>query len=98
MGLLESAISRAQNIFVYEGINDPARLAAAYAFGITRNHPFFDGNKRAAFAAIGLFLGKNGFRFTAQQNDAIRVLNALAAGTLSEEELATWIQRHLEAC
>ena len=98
MGLLESAISRAQNIFVYEGINDPARLAAAYAFGLTRNHPFFDGNKRAAFAAIGLFLGKNGFRFTAQQNDAIRVLNALAAGTLSEEELATWIQRHLEAC
>jgi death-on-curing protein len=96
LGLLEAAISRAQNVFVYQGINDPARLAAAYAFGITRNHPFFDGNKRAAFAAIGLFLGKNGFRFTAQQNDATQVLTALAAGTLSEEELAKWIQQHLE--
>lgn len=97
-GLLESALSRAQNIFVYQGISDPARLAAAYAFGIARNHPFFDGNKRAAFAAIGLFLGKNGFRLTAKQSDATRVLTEVADGTLGEEELANWVHQYLEEC
>ena len=64
-GLLESALARPINLNIYEGETDPARLAAAYAAGIVRNHPFADGNKRVAFLAIGLFLGLNGWRLTA---------------------------------
>jgi len=94
-GALESALVRPRNLFVYEGISDPVRLGAAYVFGITRNHPFVDGNKRAAFAALGVFLGKNGWRLVADQTDAADTILAAAAGELPEEALATWISKHL---
>ena len=63
-GLLQSALARARNLYMYEGVTEVQRLAAAYGFGIARNHPFLDGNKRTAFLAIGLFLLKNGYELT----------------------------------
>lgn len=92
-GLLESALARPQNAFAYS-VGTIPELAAAYAFGIARNHPFVDGNKRAAFLALGLFLALNGRQLTANQADALKTMLALAAGELSEPELAIWIGRH----
>ncbi|MCU0246611.1 MAG: type II toxin-antitoxin system death-on-curing family toxin [Bryobacter sp.] len=94
-GLLESALARPQNIQAYEPDSDLARLAAAYALGIAKNHPFVDGNKRAAFAALGVFLRKNGHDLTATQADATLTILRLAAGECSEDELAAWIRAHL---
>lgn len=91
-GLLESALARPRNLHAYEGETDIPRLAAAYAFGIARNHPFADGNKRTAFLAIGLFLSLNGLRLATDQLDATRAILALAAGESTEEELAQWIR------
>ena len=71
-------------------------LAAVYATGLSQNHPFVDGNKRAAFIVMGLFLALNGLRFVAKQVDAARVMLALAAGQMSEAELAEWVRSHLE--
>jgi death on curing protein len=93
--MLESALARPINQFHYDNEVDIAHLAAAYAFGIARNHLFVDGNKRAAFLAIGLFLGKNGYTLEAEQVDATRTILALAAGDLSEDELATWIRANM---
>jgi death-on-curing protein len=90
-GLLESALATPRNLSIYEGETDPARLAAAYAVGIVRNHPFADGNKRVAFLAIGLFLGLNGWRLTASKANAASTIWSLAAGDLSEEQLGAWI-------
>jgi death on curing protein len=95
--MLESALARPINQFHYNNDVDIARLAATYAFGIARNHPFVDGNKRAAFLAIGLFLGKNGYSLEADRADATVTILSLAAGTLSEDDLATWIRDHMEA-
>ena len=72
-----------------------AALAAAYGHGLARNHPFVDGNKRAAFLAIGLFLALNGQRLRADRVEAIHTILALAAGTLSETQLAIWIRANL---
>lgn len=96
-GLLDSALSRPVNKFHYDGIRDFAELAAAYGFGLAKNHAFVDGNKRAAFLAIGLFLAINGQRLAAEQVDAIRTILALAAGQMTEAELAAWIKAHLGA-
>jgi death on curing protein len=93
--MLESALARPINQFHYDNEVDFAHLAAAYAFGIARNHPFVDGNKRAAFLAIGLFLGKNGYTLEADQADATRMILALAAGDITEDQLATWIRDHM---
>jgi death-on-curing protein len=95
-GLLESAMARPLNLNIYEGETDPARLAAAYAAGIVRNHPFADGNKRVAFLSIGLFLGLNGWRLTASKANAATTIWALAAGHLSEEQLTAWIAENSE--
>ena len=95
-GLLDSALGRAQNIHVYEEVTDVARLAAAYGFGIAKNHPFADGNKRAAFLAVGLFLGLNGQRLVADKADATRVVLAVAGGELSESDFAEWIRAHMK--
>lgn len=92
-GLLDSALARPQNLLVYES-PDYAALAAAYGVGLARNHPFVDGNKRAAFLAIGLFLALNGYRLTATQADATIAMFALAAGELDEATLATWIRQN----
>ena len=92
-GLLDSALARPLNLLAY-GTPSLAELAAAYAFGIARNHPFSDGNKRAALLATGLFLGINGLAFKPDKMDAYRVYFALAAGEVTEEELAVWIGRN----
>jgi len=94
--LLDSALARPLNLRAYEGVADLVRLAAAYAFGLARDHPFVDGNKRAALIAAGLFLGLNGLRLTANQVDAHETILRLAAGELDETVLADWIRRHSE--
>jgi len=91
LGLLESALARPLNKFAY-GETDLAELAAAYAFGIARNHPFVDGNKRAAFAGLIVFLGLNGVDFDVPPENATAMILALAAGEVSEESLARWIR------
>lgn len=95
-GLLESALARPKNLFAYEGISSPSRLAAAYAVGVSRNHPFVDGNKRAAFISMALFLALNGSRLRAEQVDATNIMLRLAAGEISEEELTTWIKERTQ--
>lgn len=90
-GLLESALARPANKFAY-GESDLAALAAAYAFGIAKNHPFVDGNKRAAFASIIVFLGLNGIDFMVPPEEATVMILALAAGEVSEENLTRWIR------
>jgi death on curing protein len=94
-GLLESALARPQQLLAY-GEPDLAALAAAYGFGLVRNHAFVDGNKRAAFLAVGLFLALNGQRLQASQSEATLTILALAAGDLSEEEFAQWLREHLQ--
>jgi death-on-curing protein len=94
-GLLESTLARPQNKFAY-GESDLAALAAAYAFGIARNHPFVDGNKRAAFAAIIVFLGLYGIDFVVPPAaEATAVMLSLAAGEIDELSLARWISDNL---
>lgn len=90
-GLLDSALARPENLVAY-GDPDLAQCAAAYAFGIAKNHPFVDGNKRAAFLAAGMFLRLNGYRLTASQVEATRTMLALAAGELSEADFAAWLR------
>jgi death on curing protein len=95
--MLESALARPINKHAYTAEFDLAGLAAAYAFGIARNHPFVDGNKRAAYVAMEVFLMINGFDLEIEDEDAIATFRALAAGDLSEDELATWIRAHMVA-
>jgi len=94
LGLLESALARPVNKFAY-GETDLAALAAAYAFGIAKNHPFVDGNKRAAFASIIVFLGINGIDLIVPPEQATAVILDLAAGEIGEEGLARWIGDNL---
>jgi death-on-curing protein len=91
LGLLESALARPINKHAY-GESDLASLAAAYGFGIAKNHPFVDGNKRAAFASIVVFLGLNGIDFIVPPASATAMILALAAGEVSEQSLARWIR------
>ncbi len=93
-GLLDSALSRPLNLALY-GEPDIADLAASYAFGLAKNHPFVDGNKRAAFLSIGLFLYMNGKILMASQTDATLTIMAVAAGERTETDLAIWIRNHL---
>jgi death-on-curing protein len=90
-GLLESALARPINKFAY-GETDLAVLAAAYAFGLAKNHPFVDGNKRVAFASVIVFLGMNEIDFDVPPEQATAMIFALAAGEVSEENLARWIR------
>ncbi len=94
-GLLESALGRPQNLFAYEGVTDIARLAAAYGFGVAKNHPFIDGNKRTAFVAMELFLMDNGHVLTASDEESLLTMLRLAAGEMSEEEYAGWVRSNL---
>lgn len=90
-GMLESALGRPLNKFAY-GETDLAALAAAYAYGIARNHPFVDGNKRAAFGAMIVFLGLNDIDFLVPPEEATAMILSLAAGEVSEEGLTRWIR------
>jgi death-on-curing protein len=90
-GSLESAMARPRNLALYEQ-PDAAALAAAYAFGLARNHPFVDGNKRAAFMVMMTFLRKNGIAFAPKPAEATVAITDLAAGEIAEEGLARWIR------
>ncbi len=94
-GLLDSALARPQHLVAY-GDPDLADLAAAYGVGLAKNHPFADGNKRAAFLAVGLFLALNGQRLVATQADATLTMFAVAAGELDDAALADWIRAHIQ--
>lgn len=94
-GLLESALARPINKFAYGG-TELAALAAAYGFGIARNHAFVDGNKRTALASMIVFLGLNGIDLDATQEEATAIIVGLAAGEIPEEILANWIADHMK--
>ncbi|HEY8877269.1 MAG TPA: type II toxin-antitoxin system death-on-curing family toxin [Roseateles sp.] len=92
-GLLESALARPLNLALY-GSPDVFELAASYGVGLAKNHPFVDGNKRAAFLSIGLFLFLNRWRLTATQAEATLTMLAVAAGDIDEPTLAQWLREH----
>jgi death-on-curing protein len=91
-GLLDSALNRPKNLFSYNIANASfEELAAAYAYGIARNHPFIDGNKRTAFVVCELFLLINGFKVHASQKEKYEIFLNMASGNISESELAQWL-------
>ena len=94
-GLLDSALARPLNLAAC-GQPDLAALAASYGVGLAKNHAFVDGNKRAAFLSVGLFLALNGMRLRAAQPDAVLTMLAVASGTLDEAGFADWIRRHAQ--
>ncbi len=96
-GLLDSALARRRNRWPYESPADMAELAASYGFGPAMNHPFPDGNERAAFHAPGLLLVLHGLRLEAGQVDAVRVMLRLAAGQMAEGEFAVWLRANIVA-
>lgn len=93
-GLLESALARPRNTHAYRPAATLAELAASYGYGVARNHAFVDGNKRAAFLCIGLFLAINGYRLTAAQVDAVETMLSVAEGAMTEDALALWIAQN----
>jgi death-on-curing protein len=94
-GLLESALARPLNVAAY-GEPDVAELAASYGVGLAKNHAFVDGNKRAAFLSVGLFLGLNGQRLRVSQVEATLTMLAVASGEINEASFADWIRTHIE--
>ena len=96
-GLLESALARPRNIAVYEPDADIARLAAAYAFGIAKNHPFVDGNKRTALVACRTFVILNECQLEATPTEKYLTFLSLAEGSLSEEEFVNWLRAKIVA-
>lgn len=98
LGLLESALARPKNLFAYsEETPSLAQFAASYAKGIVANHPFVDGNKRTAFTVSVTFLRLNGLKLTATKEDRVLTFWALAAGEITEAELADWFAKHTSA-
>lgn len=94
-GLLESALARPQQLAAYGGIEvDASALAAAYAYGMARNHPFIDGNKRTAAVLCEVFLELNDFLLVAEDADLYPVFLGLAEGSIGEDELTAWLRRH----
>ena len=93
--LLESAIARPRQKWTYQPESDLALLGAAYAFGLAMNHPWADGNKRAAFVVMAVFCSRNGSRLKAPEAEAVITMLGVAAGKLGEVELASWIRAHL---
>ena len=93
---LESAMARPQNLVIYSDKPGAAALAAAYAYGLARNHGFVDGNKRTAWVLARLFLADNGYRLRFKPADAIRLVESVAAGECTEEQLAAWFRQRME--
>jgi death on curing protein len=93
-GLLDSALARAQNTHAYNPDSIMADLAASYGFGLAKNHAFVDGNKRAAYLCMGLFLAINGYQLKPNQVDAIETMLAVASGEIDEKALAAWIAKN----
>lgn len=96
-GLLESALARAVQRWSYADDADLAALAAAYAFGLVKNHAFLDGNKRVGFMAGYVFLGLNGRDLDAPEEEVVVVITGVASGATSEDELAAWIRDRLSS-
>ncbi len=94
-GLLESALERPRNRFRYDPKADLPSLAAAYGFGLAKNHPFVDGNKRVAFQTMYVFLGLNGFRIEAPEEEVVPLIFSLASGQLDEPALAAWLRTRI---
>jgi len=94
LGLLESSLARPVNRIEYDSEADTAFAAAAYAFGISKNHPFMDGNKRTSLVAMETFLRINGVELQATPEEKYLILIQLAEGSLSEDELGDWIRSH----
>ena len=95
-GALESALARPMNLIGFsEEAPSLARLAAAYAYGIARNHPFSDGNKRAALVVSETFLRLNGYQANAPKENKLRIFLGLAEGSVSEDQLTSWFQEHI---
>lgn len=95
-GLFESAMARPQNLVAY-GKPDAAALAASYAYGLAKNHPFVDGNKRTAAVVSEAFLNKNGFQLSATNPEIAVIFAAVAAGELTEDEFAVWLRERISA-
>jgi len=95
MGAVLSALARPRNLANHEDCTDLARLAAAYAYGIARNHGFSDGNKRTALVTADLFLMLNGYELTSSPAENVLTILGIAEGSLSEEELAAWIRNNI---
>jgi len=91
---LEAALARPRHKWAYDPATDLTTLAAAYGFGLCRNHPYRDGNKRVAFLVMVIFLELNGLRLVASEEDVVTVLVGLAAGRLSENALTDWLAEH----
>jgi len=94
-GLFESALQRPLNLHAYKSEEDIARLASSYAFGLARNHPFLDGNKRVAFAAAFAFIHLNHSVLAASQDEAAAIMLEVATGSITEEYFADWLRRHM---
>jgi death-on-curing protein len=92
-GMFESALAKPQNLAAY-GEPDFAHLAAAYSFGLAKNHPFLDGNKRTAFVAVELFLRLNGFVLDAEDTACVLTMLAVAGGEMDEQNFADWIRKN----
>lgn len=95
-GLFESALARARNAAAH-GTPDVAALAAAYGFGLAKNHPFVDGNKRIALVAMETFLMLNGYALTADDAQTVLVILSVAAASFSEDALADWLRKNIAA-
>ena len=95
-GLLESALARPRHKFAYAAKAEWGTLAAAYAFGLAKNHGFVDGNKRVAFMAAYVFLGLNGYELNAGEPDVVATMEGVAASTVTEAALARWFRAHLQ--
>ena len=94
-GLIESALARPRNKWAYQPQPDLATLAAAYGFGLAKNHGFVDGNKRVAFMVMYVFLGLNGYEINATEEEIVVVMRELAADVRTEEDLATWLRGNI---
>lgn len=93
LGLLESALAHPRYQLEYAKV-DIWQMSAAYGYGITKNHPFIDGNKRTGFQIMYVFLKVNGYDFQAPEPEVVRVMQALAAGNFSEVQLAAWLEKY----
>lgn len=96
LGAVQSALARPRNLVSYDGCEDLARLAAAYAYGIARNHGFADGNKRTALVTMDLFLMLNGYELISSPAENVLTILGVADGTLPEDELTSWVRNNIQ--
>lgn len=96
-GAIDSALARPRNHWVHQDERNLAVLAAAYGFGLTRDHGYVDGNKRVGFVAMAVFLDINGWNLEAPEPEVVQMMLAVASGALAESELAAWVRGHLQA-